>query len=86
MAQQPGIPVPYLAIVRKRQGLTQADLAQRMKPRPGSVAAISRAENGGLTRPDTIQRWARVLHVKPEELTTPPEERAARPTRPKQTS
>lgn len=75
MPQRPGIPVPYLALIRRRKGLTQEELAARMQP-PGGVAAISRAENGGPARPDTIRRWAIALNCDPEDLTTPLEERS----------
>lgn len=75
MPQRPGIPVPYLALLRQRKGFTQEELAARMMP-PGGIAAISRAENGGLARPDTIKRWAIALNCDPEELTTPPAERS----------
>lgn len=70
-----GVPVPYLFAVRQQKGLTQKELAAKMKP-PGGITAISTAENGGLARRDTIKRWARALGVSVEELITAPEERS----------
>jgi ribosome-binding protein aMBF1 (putative translation factor) len=52
-----------LAEARRKAGLTQAELAARMKT---SQAAVARIESGhGAPKWDTIERYARALGVRP---------------------
>ncbi|HLW01603.1 MAG TPA: helix-turn-helix transcriptional regulator [Ktedonobacterales bacterium] len=69
-----GVPVPQLASLRKRAGLSQRALAERARV---SRHTISRLEQGAIARYTTIALLAATLHV------TPP--RLIRPLRPEQT-
>ena len=73
-----GVPVPQLARLRKRAGLSQQALAQRAEL---SMQTISRLERGANARYVTISLLAKALRVPPARLIEPPcqEQREAAP-------
>lgn len=60
-----GVPVPQLAALRKRAGLSQRALAERARV---SRHTISRLEQGAIARYTTIELLAATLHVTPARL------------------
>jgi len=60
-----GLAVPALRSWRRRQALTQHDLAARSGV---SQVTIARAETGHAVRPTTVRRLAAALGVAPHEL------------------
>ncbi|HLV97064.1 MAG TPA: helix-turn-helix transcriptional regulator [Ktedonobacterales bacterium] len=64
-----GVPVPQLATLRKRAGLSQRALAERARV---SRHTISRLEQGAIARYTTIALLAETLHVTPSRLIQPP--------------
>ncbi len=64
-----GVPVPQLARLRKRAGLSQQALADRAGL---SLPTISRLERGANARYVTIELLARALQVPPARLIRPP--------------
>ena len=64
-----GVPVPQLAALRKRAGLSQRALAERAKV---SRHTISRLEQGAIARYTTIALLAATLHVTPARLIRSP--------------
>lgn len=68
-ARANGVPVPQLATLRKRAGLSQRALAERARV---SRHTISRLEQGAIARYTTIALLAATLHVTPARLIRPP--------------
>lgn len=64
-----GVPVPQLARLRKRAGLSQQALAERAGL---SISTISRLERGANARYVTIKLLAHALQVPPARLIRPP--------------
>lgn len=64
-----GVPVPQLAHLRKRAGLSQQTLAERAGL---GVQTISRLERGANARYVTVALLADALQVPPARLTRPP--------------
>jgi len=64
-ARTNGVPVPQLAALRKRAGLSQRALAERSRV---SRHTISRLEQGAVARYTTIALLAATLHVTPARL------------------
>ena len=64
-----GVPVPQLATLRKKAGLSQRALAERARV---SRHTISRLEQGAIARYTTIVLLAATLHVTPAHLIRPP--------------
>ena len=63
-----GVPIPQLALLRKRAGLSQRALAERAGL---SLQTISRLERGANARYVTIHLLAQALQVTPPRLTRP---------------
>ena len=64
-----GVPVPQLAALRKRAGLSQRALAERARV---SRHTVSRLEQGAIARYTTIALLAATLHVTPARLIQSP--------------
>ena len=64
-----GVPVPGLAALRKRVGLSQEDLARQSGV---GVATISRIERGANAYYDTIDKLARALKISRRRLLSEP--------------
>jgi transcriptional regulator with XRE-family HTH domain len=60
-----GVPVPQLAVLRKRLGLSQRALAEQARV---STQTISRLEQGANARFETISLLAQALQVPPSRL------------------
>jgi transcriptional regulator with XRE-family HTH domain len=54
-----------IAVIRRAQGLTQEDLAERLQTAPRNVQRIEAGQNLTLR---TLERIARALDVEPSEL------------------
>jgi transcriptional regulator with XRE-family HTH domain len=63
-----GVPVPRLATLRKRAGMSQRELAERAGVGKNT---ISRLEQGGNARYDTIEKLAQALGTKRATLVQP---------------
>jgi predicted transcriptional regulator len=59
------VPLPHLREQRIRAALTQEALAEKAGT---TRATIARLEGGGTAHLSTVQRLARVLHLKPTDL------------------
>ncbi|HEU5382135.1 MAG TPA: helix-turn-helix transcriptional regulator [Ktedonobacteraceae bacterium] len=64
-----GVPVPGLAALRKRAGLSQEDLARQSGV---GIATISRIERGANAYYDTIEKLARALKISRRRLLSEP--------------
>ncbi|HEY7127249.1 MAG TPA: helix-turn-helix transcriptional regulator [Ktedonobacterales bacterium] len=74
-----GVPVPQLAALRKRLGLSQGELAERAGL---TRTTITRLEQGGVARYQTIDKLASALNSTRQRLIRVPRQRPGTVTRP----
>lgn len=69
-----GVPVPQLEALRKRAGISQEELAERAGL---ARTTITRLEQGGIARYQTIDKLAGALHTTRERLIRPKRDKNA---------
>lgn len=74
-----GIPVPQLAALRKRAGLSQGELAERAGL---TRTTITRLEHGGIARYQTIDKLANALNTTRQRLIRVPRQKPGTAARP----
>jgi transcriptional regulator with XRE-family HTH domain len=74
-----GVPVPQLATLRKRLGLSQGELAERAGL---TRTTITRLEQGGIARYQTIDKLASALNMTRQRLIRVPRQNPGAVARP----
>jgi transcriptional regulator with XRE-family HTH domain len=67
-----GVPVPQLATLRKRAGLSQGELAERSGL---TRTTVTRLEHGGIARYQTIDKLASALNTTRQRLIRAPRQK-----------
>lgn len=68
-----GVPVPQLATLRKRMGLSQGELAERAGL---TRTTITRLEQGGIARYQTLDKLASALNTTRQRLIRAPRQKS----------